>query len=506
VLVNQKKESYYKFKYDQTQLLRDLEDTTKCSPEFSAEIKQLIDFEPKDNCCNCFSFVVYTNPDSIIYWVETYLLSILLSCINIQYILPDYLCRVYIDSSVLERMDTLKKTKLNDPFYRSTVVDDEIMAAINQLLEIYNELLNMDNVEIYTIICGDISFEIEDSEHTSINKTRAYRFNALLDPTVNINISREADGIVTFTDCHNIKCFENSNKLLYLNYGNAAMDINDKFIKRKNELLNPKCNPDYKYWIPYSGWLMYYTQDINPEYFIDKGLFSDIYAGAVGFNFKLNKDHYQSRKQFLVDKINELVQLSSVRYKNPEYRHRYQTQIKVGFDEILLFDLCKCITAFNYINYEIPNETQLITQSEYFYKLSLLNMTTINSFIYQFQLVETAEKVVPQFKKYFNLTPDQEEKIIDTTNKFLIQYREFIKYKESYGPDYKHHLAQLILFEYILIKILNVTKQFEIMIHLKYDIKPDKFLKPVNYLLSNFMLNMSHNYHIKKLYRFFDQN
>ena len=78
------------------------------------------------------------------------------------------------------------------------------------VFEAYNELLNLENVEIYTIICDDIT-ETTEIDKVSVHQTRSYRFNALLDDSVNINISREADGIVTFTDCHNIRCFEKSN-------------------------------------------------------------------------------------------------------------------------------------------------------------------------------------------------------------------------------------------------------------------------------------------------------
>ena len=102
--------------------------------------------------------------------------------------LTDWIVRLYFDVSVYDHISNNK------------------LAGV--LLNNWEYLLNACNVEIYTFICDDSSYPTA--------RKRSFRFMVLYDREVNVAILREADGIVTVQDCHNIKVFANSNKLIYV--------------------------------------------------------------------------------------------------------------------------------------------------------------------------------------------------------------------------------------------------------------------------------------------------
>jgi hypothetical protein len=72
---------------------------------------------------------------------------------------------------------------------------------MKQIYLIYNNLINMPNVEIIYLQC----------KNNNINLTRVYRLLPFIDDTVCYVNVREADGIVNYNDCLNIRNLERSN-------------------------------------------------------------------------------------------------------------------------------------------------------------------------------------------------------------------------------------------------------------------------------------------------------
>jgi hypothetical protein len=152
----------------------------------------MFDFETKYNCCKCISVSLYfnfqiENINSNKHIIEKYLTCLYISANSILSNLPDYLYRLYFDESVEIIMQNIKLKNQNNK-------NDDI-------INIYDNLINMPNIEIIYLQC----------KNNNINLTRTYRFLPFIDDTVCYVNIREADGIVNFNDCLNIRNLERSN-------------------------------------------------------------------------------------------------------------------------------------------------------------------------------------------------------------------------------------------------------------------------------------------------------
>jgi hypothetical protein len=206
-LISSKKEQYYKF-------------TTKNIKQMLPNHNNEIDYNVYSNCCNCISLVLYTKSyvcTDKFGSVLRYLSSINQTIKNVGKYLPDYLIRLYLDPSIY-------RTLVND--YKKNL---PIIKSCKSLIQ---GLFKYENIEIYTISCEDtnytheIYFEINNSGFiTPDSRTRAYRTLILKDPSINICIMRDADGVVSKLDCYNIKKFEESDKLFYLPSLNDTIPI-----------------------------------------------------------------------------------------------------------------------------------------------------------------------------------------------------------------------------------------------------------------------------------------
>ena len=66
----------------------------------------------RENCCNCIAISLYWTSDDLLGLLRKYLYTIQRTIKNVKRCLPDWIVRLYIDSSVYQY---LKTNKLEEP-------------------------------------------------------------------------------------------------------------------------------------------------------------------------------------------------------------------------------------------------------------------------------------------------------------------------------------------------------------------------------------------------------
>jgi hypothetical protein len=216
---------------------------------------------------------------------------------NISNMLPTYLCKIYIDESTIKLLHKIIEEKDNNiikEYGKYEYNPEKFRIKLkNTVKTLYKNLFEFNNIELYTILCDNIS----------LSNTRSYRFLPLVDKDTNIIVSREADGIVTYNDCDNIQKFSKSTKILYSAYEVNESDYKNKICRNSKtleEFINvpeENINRGYKYW------LKHYMKKINKDFFtksgsdsISKNFLCTLLAGAVAFKIKINNEYFLKRK------------------------------------------------------------------------------------------------------------------------------------------------------------------------------------------------------------------
>lgn len=339
-LINKKKEKYYIHTYDPSNLEKLMKENQNLFPE----MYDTFDFTVRKNCCNCVSISIYyvskkddefNNPNKFI----NYIGSIRRTVMNVKKNLPDWLVRIYMDESVYmlynKMEESISNLKEKEPLFKKSI-------------KYYNDIINADNVEIYTYLCPKIL-----SGDIRISRTRTFRFLPFCDPEVNVAISREADGFVTNLDCHNIRYFEKS-KDKYLYILSIGLPTNLKDTKPYN-------------FFSYSDWLNIYKLVMNKKYFEKKQNLMDLLAGATGLKLKIKLSKYNEVANSIQQKINDIINKN----EKSEYYNNYNNIkdlanqnydlllkifrvlrdndiLNIGFDEMLLLELLKDLISVKY--------------------------------------------------------------------------------------------------------------------------------------------------------------
>lgn len=296
-LLNNKKNKYYIHTYDPSSIRRKMEKTG-----LFPNMAEVFDFTIREKCCNCISISLYYTNEINLEKCELFLASIRRTIDNVKKNLPDWIVRVYLDSSVYKSLIAYQKQNKNKGLF---------------VKESLNYLLDADNVEIYTYCCKDVL-----TKKVLISRSRAYRFLPLSDTDVNVRIIREADGIVTNVDCHNIKAFTKSKYIFYL----------PEYIKQYNYTNNDTFTGEYG---GYSLWLRMYTQCLQSEYFDKKHQLYDLLAGTLGVRLMVKRSYFDNK----VKEVKKLIKyadydcIKEIGVKNPE------NSLNIGFDEILLLHI-----------------------------------------------------------------------------------------------------------------------------------------------------------------------
>ncbi|AYV78148.1 MAG: hypothetical protein Edafosvirus5_66 [Edafosvirus sp.] len=310
LLINNKKTSYYIHKYKPERILSRIrgyasEDRT----EMLTYINQIFDLTPKDKCCNCISISLYYL-DEFYYDIgklKSYLLCIQRTVKNVRRCLSDWLIRIYLDVSVYTTV-------------RNNAIKEEAnVEKRKNVTDILDFLFTAENVEIYTFFCKNIL-----DKSTPIHNIRSYRFLSMIDPSVNISVIREADGIVTKIDCHNIKIFSDSDRIFYF-----LPFLTDETVRDKSNGLSA-----------YSIWLRLYKKYMSTEYFKIKNNQMEILAGTLAVSLKIKHDKYFTTMTGIKANIDSL-------FKDQRDDYNYRAT-STGFDEIFLLDLFKDLISVPY--------------------------------------------------------------------------------------------------------------------------------------------------------------
>ena len=296
------KSQYYKHSYEPSPVYENLKQFYK-----EEDLKEIFNLTKRINCCKCIAISLYYKENRCGVFenekIYDYLISIFKTTVNVDKNLPEWVVRLYIDGSVKKYLDKCQ--------------------SINN--KVYEKIINMPNVEIYTYKCEKMSID---------GKLRTYRFIPFIDETVSTYIIREADGIVTNMDCRNIEIFSNSNKLFYL------PELNNG---ETNKLLRTDdVRQHYQSWLTKMKSYMYENSERFPEE-SKQYIYQDLLAGIFSSNLKINFDYLKKK----VKLANEIINVNITDYKDIcMIKMENQKMMHSGYDEILLYLLFNKFTTF----------------------------------------------------------------------------------------------------------------------------------------------------------------
>lgn len=257
---------YYTHRYDPGPILERL---SRLFQHFPSEVLDRFVHEPREGCCNAISITLYiTLCDAST--LKKYLYSIHRSVKNVLKKLPGWIVRLYLDTSV-----------------------EECVQEFGDFNRIFNAIKDSPNVEVYTYDCPSFKKDAPPATKIPIARTRTLRFLPLSDSDVNFCVVREADGIVSNLDCHNIKMFaSNPNILFYL----PVVEIYRTDLKFDS----------------YATWLQLYKVLFEYDFFNEYQNITDFLAGAFCCRLKLKREYYLEITRSLQERINGLFFIDSL--------------------------------------------------------------------------------------------------------------------------------------------------------------------------------------------------
>lgn len=387
-----------------------LNDLLQTQPNYE-EIVNIFDVKIRTKCCNCVCLVLYLKGElqQKIDYLNKILKIMIMSLKIIDKHLPDFIVRFYLDSSIFELLYEWSSSLL-------ITKDTTEMELIKDIFLDLSYLIHHKKSEIYIYFCESIT------SHTDfIEKVRTYRYIPLFDDDTNVCCIRDADGIISIVDCHNIKLFSSPkthnialiynlarsfDPYLYDKHLNKILDINE-FIKNKQfvEDLDPMLNH-------YSAWLNFYETLVLSKKEPKTLSYIDIIACCICMKIKFTEEYRQKIISDL-DCYYDSDEFDSISKSN----NVIGTKLKIGYDEILLLELFSPMIRVSY------NKLGLINK---------LNREEINLKSKLFKLIETKHESYflgfDTILKYFNI--NNESEIIQYLSKNEIQGE--INYNSKY--------------------------------------------------------------------------
>jgi hypothetical protein len=251
------------------------------------KLRNIFDILPKYNHrCNAISVVLYII-DNNVNKLIMYLLNIITSANNISHIIPDWVFRIYLDVSVFETLHFIKSTHGKNEQY---------WIVFNSLKFIFDN----PNCEIYINMCN--SNIIPDPSPFNMANYRLQRYHSFIDDDVNIAASREADGVISLSDCYNLHVLSNPNNTAIL-YSNGIINIDFDNATLIND------NNDFQFQPSYTGeknsWGIFYGSISN--FLNNPALFDNLSDNLIS-NFTLDQSlHSLPNNQKLAHILNSLV-------------------------------------------------------------------------------------------------------------------------------------------------------------------------------------------------------
>jgi hypothetical protein len=403
IRVTKKCKEMYKFTYEPNWLNEHIQNLPhKNEQEKKYILEHILDMEKKENCANIISIVLYSlgSIDKLL----KYLQSMEKSLDNIYNHLKDlYIVRFYLHKSIFNILYKAKE--------ENTDVLEKV-EILKKCWKILKKIICHKHSEIFIYFCNDIE----------IARYRSFRFNQLLENDVNISVFREADGFVSFTDCHNLKLFADvESKKIAMIY-DLGINIYDKFTVKlyihKDETKDDTYCIFAKF---YSSWLNYYYRLKNNlklhdaysqlnEAKLCNNTFDcfDIMAGTLSIKIRFKHDFVKS---IITSIKNNLIKENILKKFSDSNEIEIDNIIikilNIGYDEIFLkelfynfssFEEKTYTTEFNRIEKEMEKEKSLKISSRL--KRKFLNeiikskQENINNYSFNF--------ITPEYNKYFD--------------------------------------------------------------------------------------------------------
>ena len=326
---------YYVHTYDPNILINNLIQINKTNEyidEYISVLKNNINMTKTEKCANVISICIYfdksTDINKLLY---TYLYSIKKTIDNVKKNLPYWIVRLYLDYSVV-----------------NSILANNNHSMYSECIQIIQYIFSSNNTEIFTFFCNELIDNNLDKK-----KLRIFRYNALCDKNTNITIVREADGVVSNLDCHNIKIFEKSDCIFYLPH---FILKNMKFMKESDTIhfqtiFDSNINP----YDSYKLWGQLYKKHLSGNFYKSMHTFHDLLAGCFSTKIKLTWQFYIGSFDQTTNNIDKYIDEQGID-KNMALIN--------GFDEILILDLFKDILSVKIKTIE----NKYVMDSEY-YKL-----------------------------------------------------------------------------------------------------------------------------------------
>lgn len=340
---------------------------------YMSTFNDMFDIKKRDKCCNCISIVLYVtgSMENKIKYLNKCLPCMFISLQNVDNFLDNFIIRFYLDNSIFETLYEFAKTAKNQ-------------SDIENLKGIFTKLKNIiihEKSEIFIYFCNKIITKINP-----IQRVRTFRFISLFSEDTNVCIIREADGIVSIVDCHNIKLFTlntthkimmtynfNESSIRYKidsidnidNYDFFNEEVNHNMIN--DSLINDRNNENYNH---YSYWLNIYEEFVlkNPKYQNEQQFnyntlsFIDIPAGVFGMKIKFSENYRNSIiakvNNFYPSLINSVTCMTLKHDKDGTTVHDKNTILDIlnnGYDEIILLELFSPIVRVNFYDHQDRN-------------------------------------------------------------------------------------------------------------------------------------------------------
>jgi hypothetical protein len=447
--ITNKKTQFYTHRYDPSfiyELVSEL--------DFADKILNVFDLTPRDSCCNCVSFVCYSKGKLNLLF--DYLYSQKKSLDNIANNLDGFIARFYFDSSIFETI------------YRNYSSGNEFEKHISmECYRLLKYILTHYKAETYIYFCKMIV------EGLLLDKVRTLRFLPLIESDVNVRVIREADGFVSYLDCHNIKLFTNVNKIgmFYEFSGSFGMQTLTYSPDPSTTYPNTHTTLHYSAWLQlYSRFkYLFMTSEENRERFIQyvQDNYNENYTRPPDSNiFKDNSINYMNyfklfdvlagtlaiKIKFSTEYLGEKINLISEIYT---YSERYNEQpiskeigniglLNVGYDEILLLELFEPIITLNKTNVKISSSSASASEMSSIaneVKLKIMSLFIfINNddrIIYPFERITGLREIKIKFENNFL------QKIVGTKISLLNEKSEYTIEQIS-KPEYKTKVDELI--------------------------------------------------------------
>jgi len=340
ILLTNKKTTLYNKKYDPSWIY---DRFTRYPNKYIEEgIKKIFNLETdlEPNKCNCINVVLYVlcKTEKLMNkctFFLSYLFCIFISLENISKVCPDWVYRLYLDISVFEYLNDIKNSDKYDSIF-SNNKDSFYELCFNMLKSITEH----PNCEIYIYLC-----ESRINNPLKKGPIRSDRFFTFIDPSTNISICREADGIVSNMDCYNLKLLSeyntNNATVIYIPslLQNTHIKFNDNMqitITRKNNI-----NIDFIH----ANWVSNYIKlknrlfsELNSKYdYPESSSIVQLQAGYFGILLKIKPEYYKEK----LDLVKRIINGNDIVKNNSIYA--------TGFDEIFLYELFSPIVNYKTI-------------------------------------------------------------------------------------------------------------------------------------------------------------